>query len=252
MLGSRPSQFPMEQHHRLSTSTSATLTDPAQYRRLVGRLIYLTITRPELSYSLHVLAQFMHEPRQDHWDAAMRVLRYLKQSPGQGIFLRPNSLELQAYCDSDWAGCPLTRRSVTGYFITLGGCPISWKTKKQTTVSRSSAEAEYRAMASTVSEVIWLRSLLNSLGITYSRPTRLFCDNQAALHIAANPVFHERTKHIEIDCHFLREHIQSGAITTSHVPTRLQLADIFTKALGRDRFLFLLDKLGVRDLHAPT
>lgn len=252
MLGSRPSQFPMEQHHRLSTSTSVTLTDPAQYRRLVGRLIYLTITRPELSYSLHVLAQFMHEPRQDHWDAAMRVLRYLKQSPGQGIFLRPNSLELQAYCDSDWAGCPLTRRSVTGYFITLGGCPISWKTKKQTTVSRSSAEAEYRAMASTVSEIIWLRSLLNSLGITYSRPTRLFCDNQAALHIAANPVFHERTKHIEIDCHFIREHIQSGAITTSHVPTRLQLADIFTKALGRDRFRFLLDKLGVRDLHAPT
>lgn len=114
MLGSRPSSFPMEQHHRLATSSSTILADPSRYRRLVGRLIYLTITQPELSYSLHVLAQFMHEPRQDHWDAAMRVLRYLKQSPGQGLFLRPDSLELRAYCDSDWASCPLTRRSVTG------------------------------------------------------------------------------------------------------------------------------------------
>ena len=252
MLGSRPSSFPMEQHHRLSTCSSDLLSDPAKYRRLVGRLIYLTITRPELSYSLHVLAQFMQEPRQGHWDAAMRVLRYLKQSPAQGIFLRPHSLELEAYCDSDWASCPLTRRSVTGYFITLGGCPVSWKTKKQTTVSRSSAEAEYRAMAAAVSEIIWMRSLLSSLGVWMKSPTRLFCDNQAALHIAANPVFHERTKHIEIDCHFVREHLRSGIIATSHVSTSLQLADIFTKALGRDRFRFILGKLGIRDPHAPT
>ncbi|PKI72597.1 hypothetical protein CRG98_006974 [Punica granatum] len=154
MLASRPSPFPMEQRHHLSMSSSDLLSDPGKYRRLIGRLIYLTITRPELSYSLHTLAQFMQEPRQDHWDAAMRVLRYLKQSPGQGIYLRPTSLELEAFCDSDWASCPLTRRSVTEYFIMLGGCPISWKTKKQSTVSRSSTEAEYRAMATTVSEII--------------------------------------------------------------------------------------------------
>ncbi|PKI58854.1 hypothetical protein CRG98_020753 [Punica granatum] len=196
--------------------------------------------------------QFMLEPRQDHWDAAMRVLRYLKQSPGQGIFLRPTSLELEAFCDSDWASYPLTRFSITGYFIMLGGCPVSWKMKKQTTVSRSSAEAEYRAMVATVSEVIWLRSLLPSLGVQLTAPTRLLCDNQDALYITTNPVFHGRTKHIEIDRHFIREHLKSGVVATDYLPTRLQLADIFTKALGRDRFRFLLSKLDIRDLHAPT
>ncbi|KAI4331677.1 hypothetical protein MLD38_029838 [Melastoma candidum] len=252
MLGCRPSSFPIEQCHQPQVSSSPLLADPVRYRRLVGRLIYLTITRPELSYSFHVLAQFMQAPRQDHWDAAIRVLRYLKSSPGQGLLLEPQSLDLAAYCDSDWASCPITRRSVTGYFITLCGCPVSWKTKKQNTVSRSSAEAEYRSMAAAVSEILWLRGLLASLGIRPVSSTRLFCDNQAALHIAANPVFHERTKHIEIDCHFVRDHIRSGAVHTSHISTQLQLADIFTKALGRDRFHFLLTKLGIRNLHAPT
>ncbi|KAI4365651.1 hypothetical protein MLD38_021617 [Melastoma candidum] len=252
MLGCRPSPFPIEQRHQLQLSSSPLLEDPARYRRLVGRLIYLNVTRPEISYSLHVLAQFMQAPRQDHWDAAIRVLRYLKSCPGQGLLIEPQSLVLTAYCDSDWASCPLTRRSVTGYFMTLGGCPISWKTKKQITVSRSSAEAEYRSMAAAVSEILWLRGLLSSLGVQLPASTRLFCDNQAALHIAANPVFHERTKHIEIDCHFVREHIRSGLVITSHLPTTFQLADIFTKALGRDRFNFLLAKLGIRNLHAPT
>ncbi|KAJ4769875.1 Retroelement pol polyprotein-like [Rhynchospora pubera] len=251
LLGAKPVAFPIEQNHNLSIANGAPMNDPERYRRLVGRLIYLTITRPDLCYSVHVLAQFMQAPLDIHYNAAIRVLRYLKGSPGQGIVLSAdNDLLLSGYCDSDWASCPLTRRSLTGYFVMLGDSPISWKTKKQHTVSRSSAEAEYRSMATTSCELTWLKSLLKSLGVSHTRPMKLICDSQAALHIAANPVFHERTKHIEIDCHFVRDKIQAGQIVTSHIRTHEQLADIFTKALGKQQFHYLLRKLGTRNPHA--
>uniref|UniRef100_A0A3Q7GIU7 Reverse transcriptase Ty1/copia-type domain-containing protein n=1 Tax=Solanum lycopersicum TaxID=4081 RepID=A0A3Q7GIU7_SOLLC len=154
LTGCKPASTPLPPGHGLAMSTSALIQDPSKYRRLVGRLIYLTITRPDMAYSVYLLSQFMHEPRVDHINAAMRVLRYLKGHPGQGILLRADSnLQLMAYCDSDWATCPLSRKSVSGYFVMLGCSPISWKIKKQTTVSRSSAEAEYRAMADTCYEI---------------------------------------------------------------------------------------------------
>ncbi|GAA0153319.1 transmembrane signal receptor [Lithospermum erythrorhizon] len=221
MLGCKPIDTPMEQHHQLVQASGPSLTNPEAYRRLVGRLVYLTITRLELSYAVHTLAQFLSTPKQDHWDAAVRVLRYLKGFPGRGILLpKHNEFQLNAFCDSDWAAFPMTRRSLTGYFVLLGSSPISWKTKKQHTVSRSSTEAEYRAMA--------------------------------AIHIATNPVFHDRTKHIEVDCHFIRDELKAGHITTTYVPTGHQLADILTKALGKQQFSFLLHKLDIFYLHAPT
>ncbi|XP_019053102.1 PREDICTED: uncharacterized protein LOC109114617 [Nelumbo nucifera] len=158
LLGSKPAPFPITQNHKLALADGALLDDPERYQRLVGCLIYLTITRSELSYCIHVLAQFMQCPRVDHWDAALRVVRYLKGRPDQRIFLHFDSdLQLYAYCDSDWVNCPLTRRSLTGYFVILGHSPISWKTKKQHTVSRSSAEAEYQSMATTSCELKWLK-----------------------------------------------------------------------------------------------
>ena len=161
-------------------------------------------------------------------------------------------LTLNAYCDSDWLGCPYTRRSRTWYLLVFGGAPISWKTKKQTVVSRSSAEAEYRSMDSTVSEVIWVRWLISELGIPSSQPTPMFCDKKAARHIANNPVFHERTKHVEMDCYFVRERVESKEIVPRSINTNLQIADLLTKGLGMKQLSFLLDKLGVRNLHAPT
>lgn len=253
LLAGKPCDFPMEQNHRLALSTATLFAHPDRYRRLIGHLIYLTITRPEICYAVHTLAQFMQAPTVDHWDAALRVLRYLKSHPGQGILLRrDSSLILTAFCDSDYATCPLTRRSLTGYFVQLGTSPVSWKTEKQKTVSRSSAEAEYRAMASACCELLWLKALLRSLGVDHSLPMRLFCDSQAALHIAANPVFHDRTKHIEVDCHFIRDLILSGKVRTGHIRTHFQPADLLTKSLGAQQFQFLLGKLGIRDLHAPT
>ncbi|RVW85060.1 Retrovirus-related Pol polyprotein from transposon TNT 1-94 [Vitis vinifera] len=226
LLGAAPIDTPMERGLKLSDKSDL-LKDQGRYRRLVGRLIYLTVSRPDITYAVHVLSRFMHQPRKAHMEAAFRVVRYLKNAPGQGLFFSSNNdFRLRAYCDSDWAGCPLTRRSTTGYCVFLGPSLISWRSKRQKTVSLSSAEAEYRAMTGACCELTWLRYLLKDLGVLHKEPALLYCDNKAALHIAANPVFHERTRHIEMDCHYIRDKIQDGSIITRHVSSAHQLADI--------------------------
>ncbi|KAK1412293.1 hypothetical protein QVD17_33424 [Tagetes erecta] len=253
MTGCRPSPFPMEQNLKLDKCEEEQRVDCQQYRRLVGRLLYLQATRPDITFAVNVLSQFVSDPRESHMEAANRVLRYLKATPGQGILLpKGGGTNLTVYSDSDWLGCPFTRRSRTGYVLQLGGAPVSWKSKKQSVVSRSSAEAEYRAMAAAVSETLWMRWLLKEIGVQTDRPTQVFCDNQAARHIANNPVYHERTKHVEMDCYFVRERVESNEIQTMEIATNLQVADILTKPLGTQSLQRLLNKLGVRDLHAPT
>lgn len=249
MSESRSLPTPIEQNHSLASVTGPLLENPESYRRLVGRLIYLSFTRPDLAYVVHILSQFMHKPLVAHWDAALRVVRYLKGTLGQGILLSSNSdLQVSGWCDSDWASCPLTRRSLTGWVVFLGSSPISWKTKKQHTVSRSSAEAEYRSMAALTSELKWLRGLLSYLGAFTLSPMLMYCDSQSALHIAQNPVFHERTKHIEVDCHYVRDAIKDGLISPSHVSTTEQCANM----CGIRQFHYLLSKLGIYHPHAPT
>ena len=253
LLGAKPVSIPVEQNHHLAADKGPLFSDPKKYRRLVGRLVYLAVTRPELCYAIHLLSQFMKAPTVAQWEAALRVVRFLKGCPGQGILLRSDSsLELSVYVDADWSTCPVTRRSLSAYVVLLGGNPISWRTKKQDTVSHSSAEAEYRAMAVATKELKWIVPLMKELGIEVNKPVSFYCDSKAAIYIAANPVFHERTKHIERDCHCVRDAVKAGLISTTHVRTKEQRADILTKALGRAQFEFLSSKLGVQDLHSPT
>lgn len=166
-----------------------------------------------LNYAIHVLSQVIHEPREPHWDAAVRVVRYTKSSPGQRIMLKADGhLRIQAYCDSDWVSCPLTRRSLSAYVVHLGGSSVFWKTKNQETVSHSSAEAEYQAMAAALRELKWMKRLLADLGVPQNGPMKLFCDSKLAIHIAAKPVFYEISKHNEADRHSVRDAVRDRLI----------------------------------------
>lgn len=195
----------------------------------------------------------MQNPRDSHDQAALHVPRYLKGSSWHGLFYSTQSdFKLSAFSDSDWASCPTTFSSTAGFFITLGDSPISWRTKKQAVVSRSFAEVEYCAMALTTCELVCLKSLLRDFVVSHPQRILLYCDNEAALPITSNLVFHECTKHIKIDRHFMHENIMYGLIIPTYVSSKHQLADIFTKALGKDLFLHFNRKLGIMDLHAPT
>ncbi|XP_070037097.1 uncharacterized mitochondrial protein AtMg00810-like [Nicotiana tomentosiformis] len=204
------------------------LEDINKYQKLIGRLMYVTTTRLDINYAVQTLSQFMQAPKKSHWEDATRLARYLKGTVGQGIWLQATEAsELTCWCDSDLASCPNTRRSVTGYVVKLGDSLISWKSKKQQTISRSSAEEEYKSMTSAVAGITWLLGLCKEHGIATREPVIVHTDSKAAMQIAANPIFYERTKHIDIDCHFIRDKIKCGMIKHVYVPTRDQLADLF-------------------------
>ncbi|XP_058741841.1 uncharacterized mitochondrial protein AtMg00810-like [Vicia villosa] len=251
LLACKPAKTPMARDTRLSATKGITMTDPTKFRRLVGQLIYLLNTRPDIAYAVQQLSQHMQTPTDIHYEAALRVLRYRKNTPAQGIFFSSKQhLQIKAFSDSDWATCPDTRRSITGYCIYLGQSLVSWKSKKQPTVSRSSTEAEYRSMATTVCEIQWITNLLQELKIPLHTPANLYCDNASSRHIASNSSFHERTKDIDLDCHLVREKLQERLFHLLPVTSLQQLADVFTKPLDTTPFLDNLSKLGLHSIYS--
>jgi histone deacetylase 1/2 len=199
------------------------------------------------------VCQHFQKPTQKDLRAVKHILRYIKGTLTHGLrYLNQSSLNLIVFCDADWAGCPTTRRSTTGFCVYLGSHCISWASKKQPTVSRSSAEAEYRALATTAAELTWLQYLLHDLGIPLEHRPLIFCDNQSVIHMSHNSVFHARTKHIAIDYHFIREKVTSGDLRLRYLPTTQQIADVFTKSLPKDSFSIFRSKLGVHSLSLPS
>jgi hypothetical protein len=252
MLGCRAASTPIDQNHKV-TAQSGKLVDRERYQRLVGRLLYLCHTRPDIAFAVSVVSRYMHEPRSDHLEAVHRILRYLKGTPGKGLLFESNKhLVIDGYCDADWASCLDDRRSTSGFCVFVGGNLVSWRSKKQAVVSRSTAEAEYRAMAQGLSEMLWTRNLLEELKILKTSCVNVWCDNKSAINIANNPVQHDRTKHVEIDRFFIKEKLDSRIIKIEHVSSGQQIADCLTKGLKTKECSLACDKMGMIDIYHPS
>ncbi|GJW27198.1 ribonuclease H-like domain-containing protein [Tanacetum coccineum] len=250
MLTCNPCRTPVDTDSKLSADGDP-VSDPTLYRSLAGALQYLTFTRPDISYAVQQVCLYMHDPREPHFSALKRILRYIRGTMPYGLQLFSSTTSsLVAYSDADWAGCPTTRRSTSGYCVFLGNNLLSWSSKRQVTLSRSSAEAEYRGVANAVAETCWLRNLLRELHTPTA--TLVYCDNVSAVYLSSNPVQHQRTKHIEIDIHFVRDLVAAGHIRVLHVPSRYQYADIFTKGLPTVLFDEFRSSLSVRSSPAQT
>lgn len=242
----KPVATPVVTNEKLQKEDGSPKADASLYRSLIGSLLYLSATRPDIMYATSLLSRFMQSPSKVHYGAAKRILRYLQGTKDYGIWYKPiTSSNLTGYTDSDWAGSLDDMKSTSGYTFSLGSGIFSWASKKQDSVAQSSAEAEYIAAAATASQAIWLRRILTDMGEEQTKPTTIYCDNKSAIAMAKNPVHHSRTKHIAIKYHFLREAEANKEIQVDYCPTEEQLADIFTKALPRPKFEELRKMLGI-------
>lgn len=248
----QPVDTPIEMNHGLSIYPDQIPTNKERYQRLVGKLIYLTHTRPDISYVVGVVSQFMHNPSERHMSAVNRILAYLKFSPSKGMmFSRHGHLDIVGYRDSDFSGSKLDKKSTSGYLSFVGGNLVTWRSKKQNVVSLSSSEAEYRALHHATMELTWLNILLTELGFGSEKTMTLFCDNMAAIEIANNPVQHDRTKHVELDRNYIKDNLDAGRIKVPYIKSANQLADMMTHAASGP-FYSVLSKLGMCDIYAPT
>ncbi|KAD6454838.1 hypothetical protein E3N88_09544 [Mikania micrantha] len=215
LSSAKPVSSPMSTSANLHLGDSAPFDNPVKYRQTIGALQYVTLSRPDITFAVNKVCQFMHSPTDNQWSSVKRILRYLHGTSDHGLLLSHKSAShlhaytdaVNAYSDVDWAGCPDDRRSTGGYAIYLGSNLVSWSARKQKIVSRSSTESEYKALADTVAEVTWLQTLLRELHVSMTSVPTLWCDNLGATYLSANPVFHARTKHVEVDFHFVREKV---------------------------------------------
>lgn len=220
MLNCKPAPTPVDTKAKVSSREGSLAFDGAFYRSIIDALQYLTLTHPDLQYAVQQVCLHMHAPRDSHWTLVKHILHYIRGTMSLGLTLTASaSIDLVAYSDADWAGCPDTRRSTSGYCVYLGPSLISWSSKRQPTVSRSSAEAEYRAVANAMAECSWIRQLLQELLCDVHTATLVYCDNVSAVYLSANPVHHRWTKHIELDIHFVREQVALGRVRVLHVLT---------------------------------
>ncbi|XP_031488883.1 uncharacterized mitochondrial protein AtMg00810-like [Nymphaea colorata] len=244
MIDAKPHCTPMSTTFKLSKHAWEPLSDPTSYRQLVGALQYLTLTWPDLSFAVNKVCQYMQQPTTIHMTVVKHILCYVKATLSCGLLLKPaTTFHIDAYTDADWAGNIDDHKSTGGFAIFIGSSLVSWFARKQPTVARFSTETEYRALASYSSEVLWLTFLLKELHINMPHVPCLWCDNISAASLSVNPVFHNRCKHIEIDVHFVRDHIAKNHLQVHYIPSADQLTDILTKPLAQSTFDNLRFKL---------
>jgi hypothetical protein len=247
LAGCNLSHTPMEQRLKLSKSSTAPVVDPTEYRRIVGALRYLVNTMPDLAYAVGYVSRFMEKPTVEYLLAVKRVLRYVTGIVHQGYFYKRKGekLKLTGYSDSDLAGDVDTRKSTTGVLFSLGNSVVSWQSQKLRVVVLSSCEVEYIAIATASCQGVWLGRLLAEIMGEDADTVTLKIDNMSAIQLSRNPIFHERSKHIDTRYPYIRQCIEEGRVQVEVVKTNDQLADILMKSLGRDRFIELRTKIGI-------
>ena len=236
MDDAKPIDSPIASATKLDLEGTGSTVKQKLYRGIIGSLLYLTASRPDIVFSVGLCARFQTNPKESHIQAVKRILRYLKGTSDLGLWYpKGSNFDLVGYADADYAGYLGDRKSTTGMAHFLGSCLISWGSKKQNSVALSTAEVEYVAAASCCAQLLWIKQQLSDFGLKIEQ-VPIFCDNTSAINIAKNPVQHKRTKHIDIRHHFLRDNVEKGLISMNFCTTEEQIADIFTKALAREQF----------------